>query len=51
MCLFRNLVAAVIDYPKPLVAAVNGHAIGVMVTLLALCDGVYATEKVFECHI
>jgi peroxisomal 3,2-trans-enoyl-CoA isomerase len=44
--LSRHVVAAFIDYPKPLIAVVNGHAVGIMVTLLALCDAVYATEKV-----
>lgn len=43
--LVEHVVAAFIDYPKPLIAVVNGHAVGIMVTLLALCDAVYATEK------
>ncbi|KAI8341135.1 ClpP/crotonase-like domain-containing protein [Chlamydoabsidia padenii] len=39
----KSLVAALIDFPKLLIAAVNGPAYGFAVTSLALCDVVYAT--------
>ncbi|KAM6953263.1 enoyl-CoA delta isomerase 2-like [Aplochiton taeniatus] len=43
--LLRQYVKAYIDFPKPLVAVVNGPAVGVSVTLLGLFDIVYATER------
>ena len=36
-----NFIAAFIDNTKPIVAAVNGPAIGVACTTLAFCDFVY----------
>lgn len=43
--LLRKYVRAYIDFPKPLVAVVNGPAVGVSVTVLGLFDIVYATER------
>jgi len=43
--LLRRYVSAYIEFPKPLVAAVNGPAIGVAVTVLGLFDTVYASDK------
>ncbi|XP_029003771.1 enoyl-CoA delta isomerase 2, mitochondrial isoform X2 [Betta splendens] len=42
--LLRNYVNAYINFPKPLVAVVNGPAVGISVTVLGLFDLVYATE-------
>ncbi|KAI8384739.1 ClpP/crotonase-like domain-containing protein [Radiomyces spectabilis] len=45
----QRTITQIIDefiwFPKLLIAAVNGHAIGVGVTTLALCDVVYAVDK------
>uniref|UniRef100_UPI003AAA6FCA enoyl-CoA delta isomerase 2 n=1 Tax=Centroberyx gerrardi TaxID=166262 RepID=UPI003AAA6FCA len=43
--LLRTYVKAYIDFPKPLVAVVNGPAVGIPVTVLGLFDLVYATER------
>ncbi|NXC18277.1 ECI2 isomerase, partial [Corythaeola cristata] len=43
--LLKEFVGHFIDFPKPLVAVVNGPAVGICVTLLALCDVVYASDR------
>jgi Delta3-Delta2-enoyl-CoA isomerase len=41
----RSLVEALINFPKLIIAAVNGPAIGFAVTSLALCDVVYSVPS------
>ncbi|KAM6185483.1 enoyl-CoA delta isomerase 2 [Rhynchocyon petersi] len=43
--LLRNFVGCFIDFPKPLIAVVNGPAVGISVTLLGLFDIVYASDR------
>uniref|UniRef100_A0A4W2E7F4 Enoyl-CoA delta isomerase 2 n=1 Tax=Bos indicus x Bos taurus TaxID=30522 RepID=A0A4W2E7F4_BOBOX len=46
--LLRDFVNCFIDFPKPLVAVVNGPAVGISVTILGLFDVVYATDRAAE---
>lgn len=43
--LLRDFVNSFIDFPKPLVAVVNGPAVGISVTLLGLFDAVFASDR------
>ncbi|CAG7652835.1 unnamed protein product [Allacma fusca] len=43
----RNYVAAFINCRKPLIALVNGPALGISATTLGLCDIVFASEKAY----
>jgi peroxisomal 3,2-trans-enoyl-CoA isomerase len=42
--ILENFVNAFLTYPKPVVAAVQGPAVGIAVTILGLCDLVYVSE-------
>ncbi|XP_076352657.1 chromodomain Y-like protein [Tachypleus tridentatus] len=41
----KELLQTLASFPKPLVAAVNGLAVGLGVTLLTYCDVVFASDK------
>jgi len=41
----RALFDAFLDFPKPILIAANGPAIGACVTSATLCDGIVASEK------
>ena len=41
----QALFDAFLDFPKPLLVAVNGPAIGASVTSATLCDGIIASDK------
>lgn len=41
----KNTVDAIINYPKLLIAVVNGPAVGIAATTAALCDIVYASDR------
>ncbi|KAM8901654.1 enoyl-CoA delta isomerase 2 isoform 1-T1 [Lycaon pictus] len=43
--LLRDFVGCFIDFPKPLVAVINGPAMGISVTILGLFDLVYASDR------
>ncbi|XP_006825184.1 chromodomain Y-like protein 2 [Saccoglossus kowalevskii] len=43
----RELIYTIIKFPKLLVAAVNGPAVGLGASILPLCDIVYASDKAF----
>ncbi|KAJ1445201.1 ClpP/crotonase-like domain-containing protein [Pelagophyceae sp. CCMP2097] len=41
----RTLFELFLDFPKPIIAAVNGPAIGATVTTATLCDAIVASDK------
>ncbi|XP_068092936.1 enoyl-CoA delta isomerase 2-like [Hyperolius riggenbachi] len=43
--ILQEFVSKFIDFPKPLIAVVNGPAVGISVTVLGLFDLVYATDR------
>lgn len=41
----RRIIADLLDVPQPVIAAVNGHAIGLGATIALFCDFVYVSER------
>jgi chromodomain protein Y len=41
----RDFTKALITFPKPVIAVVNGPAVGLGMAMLPLCDIVYASDK------
>lgn len=44
IALFHKFISSFIDFPKPIIGAVNGPAFGIMVTTLALMDTIVASD-------
>lgn len=43
--LSKRLIFALLDFPKPLIAKLNGHAIGLGATCALFCDVIFASDK------
>ncbi len=43
--LSKRVVFAMLDFPKPIIAKVNGHAIGLGATVALYCDVIFASNK------
>ncbi|XP_066154920.1 enoyl-CoA delta isomerase 3, peroxisomal-like isoform X2 [Euwallacea fornicatus] len=43
----QKLIEALIEYPKVIIAVLNGPAIGIAATTTALCDIVYASDRAY----
>lgn len=44
----KEMISAYIQFPKLLIAVVNGPCIGIAATTAALCDVVYASDNVSQ---
>jgi enoyl-CoA hydratase len=51
--LSKRLVFNLIDFPKPLLAKVNGHAVGLGATVALFCDVIFAADhaKIADPHV
>jgi len=49
----KRMICALLDCPKPVIAKVNGHAIGLGATLALMCDAVFAADhaKIGDPHV
>ena len=49
----KRLVFSLLDCPKPIIAKLNGHAIGLGATIALFCDGVFASldAKIGDPHV
>jgi enoyl-CoA hydratase len=49
----KRTVFALLDYPKPIVAKLNGHAVGLGATIALYCDVIFAAEhaKIADPHV
>jgi enoyl-CoA hydratase len=43
--LSKRLIFALLDFTKPLIAKVNGHAVGLGATVALFCDVIFASER------
>lgn len=43
--LMKRVVFAMLDFPKPIIAKLNGHAVGLGATVALYCDVIFASDK------
>lgn len=51
--LAKRVVFSLLDFPKPIVAKVNGHAVGLGATVALLCDVIFASSEamIADAHV